>query len=141
MKMLTIFIFQTNEDGICKALLNTKLKKIAKVALYLTIPILLSYQYSSRLNNFIRSPSSDQQEQQLTYWVYSMSSNTDHLKHVFAVLDRIGFKRGSNESDWDLLWAHDYPYRALQSSLRNLKPHQRVNHFPGCGYITNKVGQ
>nr|CAD7569829.1 unnamed protein product [Timema californicum] len=74
------------------------------------------------------------------YSVYGKSADDSHLKHVFAVMERLGFKHGSNNStDWDILWAHDYPFRALQPLLRNLKSHQKVNHFPGCGYITNKV--
>ena len=78
-------------------------------------------------------------EKRPTYWVYARDPDAGYLKHVFAVLDRLGFERGTNESDWDLLWAHDYPFRTLYSSLSNLKSHQKVNHFPGCGYITNKV--
>lgn len=39
----------------------------------------------------------------------------------------------------DLLWAHDYPFTKLRPKILSLKPHQKVNHFPGCGYITNKV--
>lgn len=27
----------------------------------------------------------------------------------------------------------------MYEELKNLRPHQKVNHFPGCGYITNKV--
>lgn len=73
------------------------------------------------------------------YWLYGKSSNGNHLRHVQLVLDRLGFEFGSNETDWDLLWAHDYPFRVLYPRLHQLKPHQRVNHFPGCGYITNKV--
>lgn len=73
------------------------------------------------------------------FWVYGKNVDSGYLKHVFAVLDRIGFERGTNESDWDLLWAHDYPFRALYPSLNSLKPHQKVNHIPGCGHITNKV--
>ena len=64
--------------------------------------------------------------------------DTGYLKHVFAVLDRLGFQQEIT-TDWDLLWAHDYPFSVLNSNLTNLKPHQKVNHFPGCGYITNKV--
>jgi tubulin monoglycylase TTLL15 len=78
-------------------------------------------------------------EKRPIYWVYAKETSTGYLKHVFAVLDRLGFERGNNESDWDLLWAHDYPFRTLYSSLDNLKAHKKVNHFPGCGYITNKV--
>lgn len=74
------------------------------------------------------------------YWIYGKSSSEDHLKHVNLVLKRLGFEHGSNESDWDLLWAHDYPFRALYPTLQHhLKPHQKVNHLPGCGFITNKV--
>lgn len=73
------------------------------------------------------------------YWTYGKSSSDNHLRHVHLVLDRLGFEFGSNETDWDLLWAHDYPFRNLYPTLHQLKPHQRVNHFPGCGFITNKV--
>lgn len=75
-----------------------------------------------------------------SYWFYGRNEGESHLKHVRNVLDRLGFQKVTNETiDWDLLWAHDYPYRALYPRLHQLKPHQRVNHFPGCGFITNKV--
>lgn len=75
----------------------------------------------------------------LNYWIYGMNSEGGHLKHVHLVLKRLGYELGTNESDWDLLWAHDYPFRKLSSQLLNMKSHQKVNHFPGCGFITNKV--
>lgn len=83
-------------------------------------------------------------ENQLTkkpiYWLYGRSADESHLKHVKLVLKRLGFERGSNITDWDLLWAHDYPYTILSPQLQqSLKPHQKINHFPGCGYLTNKV--
>ena len=28
--------------------------------------------------------------------------------------------------DWDVLWAHDYPFVTLREHLAHLKPHQRV---------------
>lgn len=75
-----------------------------------------------------------------SYWFYGRNEGESHLKHIRNVLDRLGFQKGTNEThDWDLLWAHDYPYRALYPRLHQLKSHQRVNHFPGCGFITNKV--
>lgn len=75
-----------------------------------------------------------------TYWIYGKSDNEAHLRHVKNVLQRIGYEKVTNETtDWDLLWAHDYPFRVLYPKLHNLKVHQRVNHFPGCGFITNKV--
>ena len=48
-----------------------------------------------------------------------------YLKHVYLVFERLGFER-RNDSDWDVLWAHMYPFRVLYSSLRSLKPHQKV---------------
>lgn len=39
----------------------------------------------------------------------------------------------------DLLWAHDYPFTKLRPKIASLKPQQKINHFPGCGFITNKV--
>lgn len=75
-----------------------------------------------------------------SYWTFTRSKDERHLKHVNLVLNRLGFEKVSNEStDWDLLWAHDYPFRAMYPKLHNLKFHQKVNHFPGCGFLTNKV--
>ncbi|GFG31355.1 hypothetical protein Cfor_12923 [Coptotermes formosanus] len=70
--------------------------------------------------------------------VYGRNVDAGYLKHVYLVFERLGFER-RNDSDWDVLWAHMYPFRVLYSSLRNLEPHQKVNHFPGSGYITQKV--
>lgn len=77
---------------------------------------------------------------QPSYWIYVRSGNENHLRHVKYVADRFGFEKVTNQSnDWDLLWAHDYPFRVMYPKLHNLRPHQRVNHLPGCGFITNKV--
>ncbi|XP_050677697.1 probable tubulin polyglutamylase ttll-15 isoform X2 [Leptidea sinapis] len=77
-----------------------------------------------------------------TYWVYSAYSDVENkeglLKHVHLVLERLGYEQGFNET-WTLLWSHDYPFRVLQPIISKLKSHQRVNHFPGTGFITNKV--
>lgn len=73
------------------------------------------------------------------YWIYYRGTDESHLKHVFIILEKLGFTRGTNKSDWDLLWAHDYPYRSIGGNLKKLKSHQKINHLPGCGYITNKV--
>ncbi|XP_076314567.1 putative tubulin polyglutamylase ttll-15 isoform X3 [Tachypleus tridentatus] len=72
-------------------------------------------------------------------WVHGKKLETGYLKHVFAVFERLGFQQGDSQSKWDVLWTHDYPFTQLSSHLQNLKPHQKVNHFPGSGYITNKV--
>ncbi|KAL9693101.1 hypothetical protein quinque_012386 [Culex quinquefasciatus] len=77
-------------------------------------------------------------EERPKYWIYGRNPAGGHLVHVTNVLDRLGVKHvGNDTDDWDLLWAHDYPFRKLD--LYRLKPHQLVNHFPGSGFITNKV--
>lgn len=67
----------------------------------------------------------------------------------------------AKETDWDVLWHHDYPFLddELRPVLVNLKSHQKVsrvslllippfhfsnasfqvNHIPGSGYYTSKV--
>lgn len=74
-----------------------------------------------------------------SYAIYSLSPIEDHLVHVVNVLHKFGYKRVKLEDgNWDLLWAHDYPFR-LMPNLKNLDTNQLVNHFPGCGFLTNKV--
>lgn len=49
------------------------------------------------------------------------------MKHVMAVFERIGFTRGDeNTEDWDVLWAHDYPFVKLANKMRTLEAHQKV---------------
>ncbi|XP_049281983.1 probable tubulin polyglutamylase ttll-15 [Anopheles funestus] len=72
------------------------------------------------------------------YWVFGRNPTGGHLLHVHNVLQRLGVEQTSNDTiEWDLLWAHDYPFRKI--NLQHMKRHQMVNHFPGSGYITNKV--
>lgn len=63
---------------------------------------------------------------------------TGYLRHVIESFQRIGYEMvNGSHSDWDILWSHDYPFNG--KFFTSLKPHQKVNHFPGSGYITNKV--
>lgn len=71
--------------------------------------------------------------------IYGSSKSEDHLQHVLQVLQRFGYQRTSIKDDWDFLWAHDYPFLKMPHEMKNLRPHQIVNHLPGCGFITNKV--
>lgn len=75
------------------------------------------------------------------YWIFNKGNSEAHLKHVLAVLHRLGIERTATNTtgDWDLLWAHDYPFRVLYPHLHRLRPHQLVNHLPGTGFLTNKV--
>lgn len=77
---------------------------------------------------------------QPTYWIYGAGGD-GQWKHVNNVLKRLGFRRlPENESESaDLLWAHDYPFIKIKPKVLAMKPHQKVNHLPGCGFITNKV--
>ncbi|KAL1129613.1 hypothetical protein AAG570_012558, partial [Ranatra chinensis] len=62
------------------------------------------------------------------------------LHHVRESFEYHGYTESSvNDSNWDVLWSHDYPFKILYSKLKNLKAHQKVNHFPGIGHITNKM--
>ncbi|XP_061386678.1 probable tubulin polyglutamylase ttll-15 [Musca vetustissima] len=74
-----------------------------------------------------------------TYAIYGKSKNEDHLIHVVNVLERLGYSRVNLENNWNLLWAHDYPFIKMPQRMKSLQKHQVVNHFPGCGFITNKV--
>uniref|UniRef100_A0A147BLW8 Putative tubulin polyglutamylase ttll4 n=1 Tax=Ixodes ricinus TaxID=34613 RepID=A0A147BLW8_IXORI len=71
-------------------------------------------------------------------WVHGKRLETGYLRHVFAVFGRLGYRLGNRTDEWSVLWSHDYPFTELASELAHLHPHQRVNHFPGSGYITNK---
>ncbi|XP_052219728.1 probable tubulin polyglutamylase ttll-15 isoform X8 [Dreissena polymorpha] len=72
-------------------------------------------------------------------WIQGKRIETGYLNHVKIVFERLGFfVTHHGDVEWDVLWAHDYPFVTLKHALVDLQPHQRVNHFPGSGYITNK---
>ncbi|XP_017083932.1 probable tubulin polyglutamylase ttll-15 [Drosophila eugracilis] len=73
-----------------------------------------------------------------TYAIYNRGSKEDHLVHVINVLHKFGYQRVDLNGSWNLLWAHHYPFSTIEN-LKNLGKNQVVNHFPGCGYLTNKV--
>lgn len=105
--------------------------------LVLSLVLYLYLHYQARLES--GDPVAVARDNRPKFRIYAKGNDTGYLKHVYAVLERLGFQESSNETDWDLLWAHDYPFRALSRSFNGLREHQRINHFPGCGYITNKV--
>ncbi|KAK7100753.1 probable tubulin polyglutamylase ttll-15 [Littorina saxatilis] len=72
-------------------------------------------------------------------WVQGKNMHSGYLKHVHNVFQQIGFTPGDQSDDWTVLWAHDYPFKTLSKELAHLKKYQKVNHFPGSGFITNKV--
>lgn len=72
-------------------------------------------------------------------WIEGKRMETGYLRHVVETFEKLGFQRvnGSEGDDWDVLWSHDYPFGTVLK--HQLFPNQRVNHFPGSGFITNKV--
>lgn len=44
----------------------------------------------------------------------------------------------SFETPWDILWINEYPFYQYERYLKNLKPNQRINHFPGLSQLTIK---
>ncbi|XP_016911848.1 probable tubulin polyglutamylase ttll-15 isoform X2 [Apis cerana] len=136
---------QNVHSTIYTQMISLKMKIFLKIFLYSIMgPIILYYLFFSFLHyheNLTKMQIKvlEMKERKPLYRIYTRSNNIEHLKHVFIVLERLGFKQTHDEYNWDLLWAHDYPFRTLNFSMNKLKPHQRINHFPGCGYITNKV--
>ncbi|XP_029650724.1 probable tubulin polyglutamylase ttll-15 isoform X2 [Octopus sinensis] len=74
-----------------------------------------------------------------TLWIHAKQLESGYLKHVFNVFESLGFATNGGENNWDVLWSHEYPFEELDHVIRRMKPGQKVNHFPGSGYITNKV--
>ena len=72
-------------------------------------------------------------------WIYHKNKQYGSLKNVFHVFVQLGYTFGDNASDWKILWAHDYPFKTLSKQLSHLKAYQRINHWPGIGFITTKV--
>ncbi|XP_065833475.1 probable tubulin polyglutamylase ttll-15 isoform X1 [Oscarella lobularis] len=61
------------------------------------------------------------------------------ILHVKAVFERLGYDiRATKDDDWDVLWSLKSPYVAFGERLSKLKPHQKVNHWPGLGSVTSK---
>lgn len=72
--------------------------------------------------------------------IYPPFKPTDiHLHHILEILRQMGYKQTSINDDWNLLWAHEYPFLKMGARMRNILPHQIVNHFPGIGFISSKV--
>lgn len=75
----------------------------------------------------------------LVVWVEGKHQDTGYLQQVYVVFKQLGYTVGDRNDDWTILWSHDYPFKTLMKELAHLKKHQRVNHFPGSGFVTNKV--
>lgn len=73
------------------------------------------------------------------YAFYSVREES-RLFNPKSDLESEGYKRTEiQKMDWDLLWSHEYPFAKLSEVLRDLKPNQKVNHWPGISSIANKL--
>ena len=63
------------------------------------------------------------------------------LIKMFYFIHRFGYSKEvfNSTDDWDVMWAHDYPFKKIREKMLAMKPGQKVNKFPGSGFITNKV--
>ncbi len=61
-------------------------------------------------------------------------ANPYHAKTVRTVLERFG----RESEDFDLMWSYKYPFGEQKEGLRNLKIHQKYNHFPFITFLTAK---
>ncbi|GFT91840.1 tubulin polyglutamylase TTLL4 [Nephila pilipes] len=70
---------------------------------------------------------------------YGINENERILDIVKNLFQKMGYRIHSHEHmDWDILWSHTYPFYTLAKEMVLLKPNQKVNHFPGSGFITQK---
>ena len=76
---------------------------------------------------------SSQVKGNLRFTPYGKNLDSGYLKHVYNVLDRLGYERVSYNltSDWDLMWAHDYPFKKIKPLMKAMKKGQKVNKLPG----------
>ncbi|XP_063428063.1 probable tubulin polyglutamylase ttll-15 [Mytilus trossulus] len=95
--------------------------------------------YAAHLTPTMEAKEGKYASKQPIVWIEGKNKHSGYLKHVYAVFDRIGYAVGDAESDWDVLWSHEYPFESLSKKISIAKPHQKINHFPGSGYISNKV--
>ena len=56
---------------------------------------------------------------------------------IYKEVHGLGYERISYNlsSDWDLMWAHDYPFKKLKTVLKAMKKGQKVNKLPGKFHI------
>lgn len=119
---------------------------MAMMVLVLGVVLLLFNLYQLKLMQqdhtmhgvIVEASSADDSHQPILH-VYGRNVDGGYLRHVLVVFERLGYQRGGLDSQWDVMWAHDYPFTKLATQLAHLKPHQKINHFPGSGFVTNKA--
>ncbi|GBM35318.1 hypothetical protein AVEN_195825-1 [Araneus ventricosus] len=70
---------------------------------------------------------------------HGISENDRTLDIVKQMFQKMGYRiQTHDQMNWDIMWAHTYPFYSLAQEMAHLKPTQKVNHFPGSGFITQK---
>lgn len=76
-------------------------------------------------------------------WIQAKNPFGGYLKHVLRVFERFGYRivTEPGNGEWNVLWTHDYPFGTSKTGehLRSLRSDQKINKFPGSGYVTSKV--
>ncbi|OTF82091.1 tubulin polyglutamylase TTLL4-like protein [Euroglyphus maynei] len=137
------------------------LPTIIAILLFYTIRIhRLQYEQQTSINTIIDSLNRrDVDGHKPLAWIYGenvckfkcciiicINMQVGYLHHVIDIFQKIGFRIWTRREpppieeygDWHVLWSHEYPFTS-SFNLPQLKPFQKVNHFPGSGFITNKV--
>ncbi|KAG5678331.1 hypothetical protein PVAND_008016 [Polypedilum vanderplanki] len=70
-----------------------------------------------------------------------MWNKNDNLRNLKRVMNHLGYQMvdGTNEK-WNLMWSIEYPYDKFPHIIKNMtfSKDQKLNHFPGINYLTNK---
>ena len=112
------------------------------------ISLIISRHISNFQSELIKSvPMSEQCREAPKYWgvcLWNWNSfgNLRTMDRVFERLEYVAVNASKGE-DWDVLWSIEYPFNLTRSKLfspvfKPLKPHQKINHFPGINFITDK---
>lgn len=110
---------------------------LAFVVLSVASAIGIFLYYKSKNDTLNDKPSS-----QLTCWFFDRYEHNgyDRFEAVEKVLNQLGYRmvNGSKER-WDLLWSAETPFDHHPDRIANYEPHQRINHFDGISFLTNKL--
>lgn len=111
----------------------------------LTVTVCLSYLVQSIINSYQTSSVDSDSASPLsgksasggpTYRTYMRIARNERAKQVNDALEKIGLVPCKNQSQYDLLWAHDYPFDLIDVTA--MEPHPRVNFIPGSQALTDK---
>lgn len=104
------------------------------------------------IRNFSNESSKSSQNSKIStapkYWGICTKpwNKNGNLRTMDRVFHRLGFDfvDGTKNDEWDVLWSISYPYHSDTKIVfdkllvKNLKPHQRINHIPGISSIARK---